>query len=82
MERSTAADSAGRLRVYRQDLRLSQTDLARRSGVSRFKINQFENGAGDLTTEELEQIQIALRGEIERLRQIPSPSATGGGAAA
>ena len=80
MERSTAANPAGRLRAYRQDLRLSQTDLARRSGVSRFKINQFETGVGELTTEESDQIQAAILDEIERLRRIPSPA--GGGAAA
>lgn len=58
--------------------------------MSRFKINQHENGAGELTTEELEQIQAALRDELDRLRQIPSPSAlasaetapAGGGVAA
>jgi transcriptional regulator with XRE-family HTH domain len=77
---AASADSPSGLRAYRQDLRLSQTDLARRSDVSRFKINQYENGAGELTIKELQQIQAALQDEIERLRRIPSPA--GGGAAA
>jgi transcriptional regulator with XRE-family HTH domain len=66
----TTVDAALRLRRYREDLRFSQADLARRSGVSRFKLNQFEVGSGELTSDELERIQSALQAELERLRQM------------
>ncbi len=54
----------------RTSLRLSQTYLARVSGVSRFKICTYELGDGALTAEEQIRILKALRGEVERLRGV------------
>jgi transcriptional regulator with XRE-family HTH domain len=48
------------LRAHRSALGISQSKLARLSGVSRFKICTFELGADSLT----------LESEIERLRSI------------
>jgi predicted transcriptional regulator len=56
---------------------LSQSKLARLSGVSRFKLCAHELGAGSLTPEELRRICDALQAESDRLRNvlIPTPSA-------
>ena len=58
------------IKTQRNSLRLSQSKLARISGVSRFKICMFELGSGTLTTEENERIKAALAYEIARLRQL------------
>lgn len=52
-------------------LGLSQARLAKLSGVSRFKICLFELGDGELTTEELGRIRVALEAEAQRLRSLP-----------
>ena len=49
---------------------MSQSKLARESGVSRFKICSFELGARSLTTHELESIRRTLQAEAERLRSV------------
>jgi predicted transcriptional regulator len=58
------------LRVDRSALGISQSRLARLSGVSRFKICTFELGSGALTNDELDRIRTALRAEADRLRSI------------
>lgn len=73
------------LRSHRGALGLSQTRLARLSGVSRFKICTYELGDSDLTAAEQNKIQAALRAEAERLRNLTAEidfSVAGGGAAA
>ena len=51
-------------------LGMSQSKLARLSGVSRFKICTYELGDGSLTTDEQNRIREALQDEATRLRQI------------
>ena len=58
------------LRTYRNTLGISQSRLARMSGVSRFKICTYELGDGSLTTDEQSRIREALHAEAERLRNI------------
>jgi len=60
------------LRQQRSALGISQSKLARLSGVSRFKICTFELGSGSLTETEQELIRTALQSEVERLRNIPA----------
>lgn len=58
------------LRQQRSQLRLSQTRLARLSGVSRFKICLHELGDRSLSTGELVLIENALLREAGRLRGV------------
>ena len=58
------------LRTYRTALELSQSKLARLSGVSRYKVCTYELGDGFLTPEEQARIREALQAECERLRKI------------
>jgi len=58
------------LRVNRSALGLSQSKLARISGVSRFKICTFELGSSVLSLEDQQRIRIALEGEAARLRSV------------
>lgn len=58
------------LRSHRGVLGISQSKLARLSGVSRFNICQFELGAGKLTSAEQQLIRQALQREAARLRNI------------
>jgi hypothetical protein len=51
---------------------MSQSRLARASGVSRFKICTFELGNGSLRSDEQECIVKALATEADRLRSIPA----------
>jgi predicted transcriptional regulator len=59
------------LRFRRRTLGISQTRLARLSGVSRFKICMYELGDGALTEDEHGQIRAALQVEADRLRNLP-----------
>ena len=59
------------LRSHRNSLGVSQSRLARLSGVSRFKICTYELGDGSLTAEEQNRIRQALQSEVDRLRTIP-----------
>ena len=59
------------LRSHRAALGISQSRLARVSGVSRFKICTYELGSGSLSQEEQDQIREALQAEAKRLRGIP-----------
>jgi predicted transcriptional regulator len=58
------------LRSSRQSLGISQSKLARISGVSRFKICTFELGGGSLNPQECERIRTALEAEAGRIRSI------------
>jgi predicted transcriptional regulator len=58
------------LRIQRNALGISQSRLARLTGVSRFKICTYELGDGPLTLEEQNRIREALQAEAERLRTI------------
>jgi predicted transcriptional regulator len=60
------------LRSNREALGLSQSKLARLSGVSRFKICTFELGDSKLTPEEQKCIHVALLAESDRLRNLPA----------
>jgi predicted transcriptional regulator len=60
------------LTIHRNVLGISQSKLARLSGVSRFKICTFELGGGALSPEDQERIKIALEGEAARLRTVAS----------
>jgi len=70
MDNSTTA--AENLRGSRIALGVSQSKLARLSGVSRFKICLFELGDGSLSSDERNRIRVALQAELERLREISS----------
>jgi predicted transcriptional regulator len=67
LDSTTAAEQ---LRASRASLGLSQSRLARLSGVSRFKICTYELGDGSLNTDEQTRIREALQAEVERLRQV------------
>ena len=58
------------LRSHRSTIGISQSRLARISGVSRFKICTYELGGGSLTSEEQRLIQDSLQAEADRLRRI------------
>jgi predicted transcriptional regulator len=60
------------LRSRRTMLGMSQSKLARISGVKRFKICTFELGDCPLTPEEQKKIGNALQAETERLRSLPA----------
>jgi predicted transcriptional regulator len=57
-------------RGLRIALGISQSRLARISGVSRFRICTCEHGDSSLTVDEQNRIREALQAEAERLRQI------------
>ena len=58
------------LRSQRTALKLSQSELARQSGVARQKICAFELGGATLTPDEQRLIREALQREAERLCSI------------
>jgi predicted transcriptional regulator len=58
------------LRSLRNTLGISQSSLARISGVSRFKICMYEIGDGTLTVDEHRRIKIALETEAARLQRV------------
>ncbi len=60
--------TADDLKAQRLGLKLSQSRLARLSGVSRFKICLHELGDTELAPDELQRIETALRQEAECLR--------------
>jgi predicted transcriptional regulator len=69
---SNSATAAEHLRHTRVALGLSQSRLARLSGVSRFKICTYELGDGALPAPERTRICEALLAEAERLRDVTS----------
>ena len=56
------------IRTPRTVLGISQSRLARLSGVSRFKICVFELGDASLTVDEQRRVGRALQAEAQRLR--------------
>jgi predicted transcriptional regulator len=60
------------LRSHRNAIGISQSRLARLSGVSRFKICTYELGDSSLTADEQGRIRGALQAEADRLRRIPA----------
>ena len=74
------------LRSQREALNLSQLRLARLTGFSRFRIVAFESGCGELSADELAEVQEALeavrcvRAALERGKQ-KTRTASGGMAA-
>ena len=67
MSTTTVEDA---FRNRRAILQLSQSRLARISGVSRFKICRFELSGGSLTPDEQQRIALAIAGEVARLQTI------------
>jgi transcriptional regulator with XRE-family HTH domain len=61
------------LKQHRIALRLSQSELARLSGVSRLRIHHAEHGDLTLTKQEEAKICAALQAEVSRLQKV-SPS--------
>ena len=59
-------------RTQRTTLRLSQSELARRSGVARLRIHLAELGDRELTPDEEAKVRAALQTEIDRLRNLPA----------
>jgi len=59
-----------KLRSRREALGISQSKLARTSGVSRFKICMFELGGGSLSSQECRSIKTALEAEAARIRSV------------
>jgi predicted transcriptional regulator len=59
------------LQSNRRALGISQSRLARLSGVSRFKICTYELGGGPLTAEEQGRVREAILNEANRLRSLP-----------
>jgi len=66
----SSATAAEGLRSSRIALGVSQSKLARLSGVSRFKICAYELGDGEMSPDEQSRIRESLHGEAERLRNI------------
>jgi len=61
---------AAELRQKRTSLGVSQSRLARLSGVSRFKICMYELGDGSLSDDELSRIRAGLQAEASHLREL------------
>jgi predicted transcriptional regulator len=59
------------LKEFRSTLQISQSKLARISGVSRFKICTYELGDSTLTSDERVRVLEALQSEADRLRTLP-----------
>ena len=65
----TNSTTAGEnLKASRLSIGISQSKLARLSGVARFKICTFELSGGSLSPEEQRRIKLALEVEASRLR--------------
>jgi predicted transcriptional regulator len=67
---ANSTTAAERLKASRLCLGLSQSKLARLSGVARFKICTFELGSVVLSAEEQRRIKLALEAEAGRLRSV------------
>lgn len=65
------------LKNRRNALHLSQSRLARLSGVSRFHICLHELGDKALCQEDLARVANAIRQEAQRLHKLSGPIATG-----
>jgi predicted transcriptional regulator len=49
------------IKTVRESIRISQAELSRVSGVSRFRLNLFEQGHGDLKLGEVAKLKTALK---------------------
>ena len=67
---ANSTTAAERLKASRISLGVSQSKLARLSGVARFKICTFELGSVVLSAEEQRRIKLALEAEAARLRSV------------
>lgn len=65
---ANSTTAAERLKASRLSIGVSQSKLARLSGVARFKICTFELGSASLSSEEQRRIKLALEAEAARLR--------------
>jgi len=65
------------LRIRRTAPRISQSRLARLSGVSRFKICLHELGDKTLSTQDIARVSSALQQEARRLHGLSAPIAAG-----
>jgi transcriptional regulator with XRE-family HTH domain len=65
-----ATTAAERLKASRLSIGLSQSKLARLSGVPRFRICLFELGDGALSLDDRHRVRVALEGEAVRLQLI------------
>jgi transcriptional regulator with XRE-family HTH domain len=74
---SNSAAAAETLRLSRVSIGVSQSKLARLSGVSRFKICAYELNGGSLNADDLNRIFEALHAEAERLRNVSIPNQFG-----
>ena len=66
----TPTTAGERLRAHRLALSISQSKLARLSGVARFKICTFELGGALLNSEDQRRVSLALEAEAARLRSV------------
>jgi plasmid maintenance system antidote protein VapI len=69
MKSSTTADA---LRLFRISIGVSQSGLARISGVQRWKINAFELGDIKLSDDELRKLRAAFQTQLDRLHNLPA----------
>jgi predicted transcriptional regulator len=67
---ANSTTAAERLKASRLSIGVSQSKLARLSGVARFKICTFELGSGSLSSEDQRRIKLALEAEAARLRSV------------
>jgi predicted transcriptional regulator len=68
---ATQFGAVKQLRSHREALGLTQSQLARLSGISRFRICRFEMGDITLRSEEQRVIYAVLAAEAKRLRNLP-----------
>ena len=67
---ANSTTAAERLKASRLSIGVSQSKLARLSGVARFKICTFELSSASLSDEEQRRIKLALESEAARLRSV------------
>jgi DNA-binding transcriptional regulator YiaG len=69
------SSAAEELKTLRTSIGLSQSALARLSGVPRWKINTFELGGGSLSGDESHMLrcvlQVQAQAQLDRLRNLP-----------
>lgn len=69
------SSTAEELKTLRTSLGISQSALARLSGIRRWKINTFELGAGSISEDESQKLrrvlQVQAQVQLDRLRNLP-----------
>jgi plasmid maintenance system antidote protein VapI len=68
----TFSPTADEMRSLRTSIGVSQSGLARMSGVQRWRINAFELGDMDLSDEDLHKLEVAFQSHLDRLHNLPS----------